>query len=236
MEWGEVLKQLRREERAVLKREGVKGRYTKKKISLASALTDEPLKVFGDYLGVAKIVGTSSISVKLDNKHGTPIDLREVAEIESPFGVLYITTDGADATGYITIYFGGDLTARIKPKENKVSIRNTAGSDVDLLTEAAFNSKFNSHAGEHSVNALGVADTAERIMAASTKVKWAIIHTDLAIRWGFTSTVHRTGPIGGLVAADGDLSVEFCDLYEIYFNNNVAGETPKLQIEYVEEA
>jgi hypothetical protein len=102
---------------------------------------------------------------------------------------------------------------------------------VDLVPD----SRFVSHTGGHLVNTI-VADTAEKLSPASLKVKWAIIYTDLAIRYGFTSTVARAAKIGNVLAAGATLTVEYCDLTELYIVNNVGAETPKVQCEYVEEA
>jgi hypothetical protein len=228
-EWYELLKAQRGELKDLMKAEGVKARYARFEFPLGSAESNKEMHLVGDYIGVVSITGSGTVKVRLDHRHSQEIDLREVAEISAVFGKLYFTTDGAGGT--CTLYIGGALSARLKPIQGKVSIRNIAGSDVDLVND----SRFKSHTGGHSVNTLAVADTAKRIMAASTPIRWAMIHTDLAIRWGFTSSVHRTGPVGGLLVADGDLVVELCDLYDMYFNNNVAAETPKLQIEYIEE-
>jgi hypothetical protein len=233
-EWYELLKAQRGELKDLMKAEGVKARYARFEFPLGSAVSNQEMHLTGDYIGVVSITGTGTVKIRLDHRHSQEIDLREVAEISAPFGKMYFTTDGAGGT--CTVYIGGALAARLKPIQAKVSIRSVAGTDVDLLTEAEFKSRFVSHTGGHSVNALGTPDTAERVMAASTKVKWAIIYTDLAIRWGFASTVHRTGPIGVLLAAAGTLTLEYCDLYDVYFNNNVGAESPKLQIEYVVEA
>jgi hypothetical protein len=234
MEWYELLKKQRGEMARLMAEEGVKARYARIELPLDSAESNKEMHLVGDYIGVVSITGSGTVKVRLDHRHSQEIDLREVSEISAVFGKLYFTTDGGGGT--CTLYIGGALSARLKPIQGKVSIRNTTGSDVDLLTEAEYKSRNVSHVGGHSLNALAVADTAERMMAASKKVKWAIIYTDLAIRWGFSSTVHRTGPIGVELAAGGSLTLEYCDLYDVYFNNAVAAETPKIQIEYVEEA
>jgi hypothetical protein len=226
----ELLKRQSREYKELLKHEGVKGRYTRVTLDLSAAQTSQELAIEGDYIGVASITSTGTVKIRLDHRHSQEIDLREVSEISSPFGKIFFTTNGAG--GECIIYVGGALTARLKPLQSKVSIRNIAGSDVDLVTDK----RYISHTGGHSINTIDTPDTAERMMAASTKIKWAVIYTDKAIRWGFSSAVHRTGPIGVLLAAGGSLTLEYCDLYDVYYNNNVSAEGPKIQIEYVEEA
>jgi hypothetical protein len=234
VEWYELLKAQRGETARLMTLEGVKARYARIELPLGSAESNKEMHLVGDYIGVVSITGSGTVKVRLDHRHSQEIDLREVSEISAVFGKFYFTTDGAGGTA--TIYIGGALSARLKPIQGKVSIRNTTGSDVDLLTEAEYKSRNVSHTGAHLTSLLAVADTAKRIIATSKKVKWAIIYTDKAIRWGFSDTVHRTGPIGVELAAGGTLTLEYCDLYDVYFNNAVAAETPKIQVEYVEEA
>ena len=213
----------------LLKYEGVKGRYTRITLDLSAAQTSEELAIEGDYIGVASITSTGTVKIRLDHRHSQEIDLREVSEISSPFGKLYFTTDGAG--GECVLYIGGALTARLKPLQSKVSIRNIAGSDVDLVTD----SRFIAHTGGHLANTI-VADTAERLSSTALPVKWAIISANLDIRWGFTSSIDRTTPVGVALAAGASLAVEYCNLYDLYIINDTAAETPLVQCEYVEEA
>jgi hypothetical protein len=225
----QLLKRQSREYKNLLKYEGVKGRYTRLTLDLSTAQTNQELHIEGDYIGIVSITSSGTCNIRLDHRHSQNINLREVSEINSPFGKLYFTTDGAG--GSCIIYVGGALTARLKPIQGKVSIRNISGSDVDLV-EAK---RFTSHTGGHLSNTI-VADTAERLNATTLKVKWAIIYTDLAIRYGFSSTVARVAAVGNVLAAGASLTVEYCDLYDLYIVNNVGAETPKVQAEYVEEA
>ena len=212
--------------------EGVKERYTRVVIDLGTARDDVKLHLVGDYLAVAKMDGVASTTFfKLNHRNSRGIYPSEIEKLYATFNGIWLT-NAAESGKQLVIYIGGALSGEIKTATGKTGLKDSSGSDIDPAEEK----HFIAHTGKHSVNALGVADTAERMMAASTKVKWAIIHTDKAIRYGFTSTVHRTGPIGALCGADDTLTLEVCDLYEVYFNNDVAAETPKLQIEYVEEA
>lgn len=139
MEWNELVKSQRGELKRLMQAEGVKGRYTRITLDLAAAQTNQELHLVGDYIGVASITSTGTCKVRLDHRHSQEIDLREVSEVSSPFGKMYFSTDGAG--GEAVVYIGGALTARLKPLQSKVSIRNIAGSDVDLLTEAGFDAK-----------------------------------------------------------------------------------------------
>ena len=233
MEWNELLKRLKYDPNLsrLLKEEGVGGRYAPISLSLASAKTDELLQINGDYIGIAYITGAGTCSIKLDHRHSREINLKEISEISSPFGKLYFTTDGGG--GELKFYVGGALTARIKPIGSKVGMRDVSGSDMTPAND----SRFVSHSGKHHKVTLTAADTAQRLMATSTKVRWAIISPeDKNIRWGFSSTVARAAGIGMKVTSGSFITVDYCDLYDIYWVNETAVETPIVQIEYVEEA
>ena len=211
--------------------EGVKGRYSRIVLDLSSAKTNEELAISGDYIGVVGITSTGSVKIRLDHRHSQEINLREVAEITSPFNRIYFTTDGTG--GQAVLYVGGALTARIKPLEQKVSIRNIAGSDVDLVE----NKRFTAHVGGHLKATLNTLDTAQQLTTTSIKVKWAIISSkDYPFRWGFTDTVKQSTSIGQYVGAESFLTVEYCNLNEIYFVDGDGANKPVLQVEYVLEA
>ena len=229
MDFYSLLKNQSREYKELLKREGVKGRYTRITLDLSASQTRQELHIEGDYIGVASITSTGTVKIRLDHRHSQEIDLREVSEISSPFGKLYFTTDGGG--GEAIIYVGGALTARLKPLQSKVSIRNIGGSDVDLVTD----SRFIAHTGGHEKTTLSVADTREEMVAAALKVKWAMIYTDLAFRYTMDNTCARATAIGAVVAAGGTLTLEYVDLRTIFFVNDVAAETPAINIEYIEE-
>ena len=212
--------------------EGQKGRYARIEIDLATASTDGLLEIMGDYIGVVSITGDGTCKMRLDHRHAQQINLREVEEIMSPFGKVYFTTDGAGGT--LIIYVGGALTARLKPIQSKVSIRNIAGTDVDLVQDK----RFKAHTSGHLKVAVATADTAKRVTVTSTKVKWAIISVeDYDARWGFSSTVARAAAIGQKVVKGSFIAIEYCDLADIYFVNHAAGagELPVFQIEYMLE-
>jgi len=231
MEWKDLLKNQNAAYRELAKREGVKGRYTRITLDLATAQSSQELAIEGDYIGVASITSTGTCKIRLDHRHSQEINLREVSEINSPFGKIYFTTDGAG--GSCVIYVGGALTARLKPLQSKVSIRNIAGSDVDLATDT----RFIAHTGGHIKITLDTLDTAEQISATSIPVRWAIIQTRaFAALWGFSDSVKQSTEIGQYLAAGANVAVEYCDLSEIYFVDYDAANKPTLQVEYIEEA
>jgi hypothetical protein len=232
MEWNELLRGQRGETKRLMDVEGATGRYARIEMPLGVAKTNELIDIYGDYIGVVSITGDGSCKVRLDHRHAPQINLREVQEISSPFGKIYLETDGAG--GMLTLYVGGALTARLKPIQSKVSIRTVAGTDVDLVPDK----RFKSHTGGHLKVAVAVADTRVQVTATSKKVKWAIISVEeFNARWTFGNTCARATAIGQKVNVGGYIAIEYCDLSEIYFVNADAGagELPVLQIEYVEE-
>lgn len=232
MEWNELLRGQRGDIKRFMKEEGATGRYARIEIDLATASSDGLLELSGDYIGVVSITGNGTAKVRLDHRHSQQINLREVVEISSPFGKIYFESDGAG--GVLTLYIGGALTARLKPIQSKVSIRTVAGTDVDLVPDK----RFKSHTGGHLKVAVAVADTRVQVTATSKKVKWAIISVEeFNARWTFGNTCARATAIGQKVNAGGYITIEYCDLSEIYFVNAEAGagELPVFQIEYVGE-
>ena len=230
VEWYELLKAQRGETRRLMGLEGVKARYARIELPLGTAQSNQELHLNGDYIGIVSITGTGTCRIRLDHRHSQEINLREVQEIDAVFGKMYFTTDGAGGT--CTIYIGGALSARLRPIQQKVSIRDIAGSDVDLAEDK----RFIAHTGGHEKTTLDTADTREPMVAAALKVKWAMIYTDKAFRYTMDNTCARATAIGAVVAAGGTLTLEYVDLRTVNFVNNVAGETPALNIEYVEEA
>lgn len=233
MEWLELLKQQRGEQKRLMAVEGQTGRYSRIEIPLTSVKTNELLELYGDYIGVTSITGDGTCKVRLDHRHAPQIDLREVQEISSPFGKLYFETDGGG--GMLTLYVGGALTARLKPIQSKVSLRDITGTDIDPVQDK----RFKAHEGTHLKVAVAVADTRVQVIAASTPVRWAVIGVEsFNMRWTFGNTCARATAIGQKVVKGSYITVEHCDLSEIYFVNSEAGagELPVLQIEYIGEA
>ena len=134
-----------------------------------------------------------------------------------------------------TLFVGGAFAGEIEPSTGiKTGLTDSDGVDIDPVKD----DRFKAHTGKHLRVELAVADTAEKLIATSLKVKWAIISVEgFACRWAFSSTVHRTGEIGIPVTTGSSIVIEYCNLSEIYFINKTggAGELPILNIEYVEE-
>lgn len=231
VEWIELLKSQRGEQKRLMSVEGATGRYSRIEIPLDVAQTNELIEIYGDYIGVTSITGNGTCKIRLDHRHAPQINLREVQEISSPFGKIYFETDGVG--GMLTLYVGGALTARLKPIQSKVSIRTIAGTDVDLVPDK----RYISHTFKHKkLTTQTAAGTAERLMAVSTPVKWAIINF---------VTVAMVGDADVEIIGDADegqrypvgayMAVEYCDLYDIWIIDQ-AGVAVEYSIVYVEEA
>ena len=231
VEWNELLGGQQRDLRALMRKEGATGRYARIEIDLGAASSDGLLELSGDYIGVVSITGDGTCKVRLDHRHAQQINLREVVEISSPFGKIYFESDGAGGT--LTLYIGGALTARLKPIQSKVSLRSVAGTDIDPVQDKRFKSGTWKHKKLTTQTAAG---TAERLMVASTPVRWAIIHfVTVAMVGDADVEIIGDADEGQKYAADSYLTVEFCDLYDIYIIDQ-AGVAVEYSINYIEEA
>ena len=225
-EWYELLKAQRGDQKRLMDVEGAKGRYARITLSLASAQSDELLEISGDYIGIASITGKGTCKMRLDHRHSQQIDLREVEEISSPFGKVYFETDGAG--GSLVIYVGGALTARLKPVQSKVSLRDTAGTDINPVQDK----RYKAHDPEVLIIKVGADFAADLISAAVLKVKWAIIYNDLLCYIG----VADVSPTNGLpIAAASYSTLEYVDLNKLYVVGDASSTRPQLNVLYVEE-
>jgi hypothetical protein len=211
--------------------ERVTERYSRIVIDLGTAREEVKIHLTGDYMGIAKSNGAAATTFfRLNHRNARAIYPSEIAKLYATYKHIYLT-NAAEAGKELILYVGGALSGEIQVSTGKMGLKDSDGGDIDPVEDK----HFISHTGGHLSNTI-VADTAERLSATSLKVRWAIMNADLAIRWGFTSTVHRTGTIGVLLAAGATLTLEFCDLYDIYVINNAGAETPKIECEYVLEA
>ena len=234
MEWYELLKGQRGELKRLMKEEGVKGRYARIEIDLATASTNGLLEVSGDYIGVASVIGDGTCKVRLDHRHAQQIDLREVEEVMSPFGKIYFTTDGAGGT--LVLYIGGALTARLKPIQSKVSLRSVTGTDIDPVQDKRFKA--------HTFGMIGLveqttADVAQPLNATSLKVRWAIIEINTNVTEMGDSTLDPQDgtPIHGQKYTVGSyIAVEHVDLNDVYICNYTGTEKVKYSVTYALEA
>ena len=227
MEWNELLRGQRGDIKRFMKEEGATGRYARIEIDLGVASSDGLLELSGDYIGVVSVTGDGTCKVRLDHRHAQQINLREVVEVSSPFGKLYLESDGAGGT--LTLYVGGALTARLKPIQSKVSLRNTAGSDINPVQDK----RFEAHEPEVLVIKVGADFAADVISATTLKVKWAVIYNDLLCAYGVADVSIANGLP---VSAESYTTLEYIDLNKLYVVGDGASTRPELKILYVEEA
>ena len=198
------------------------------------------IPIDGDYLAKIKYNGSAEgCYFKFGTKRSSKIYASEFRKRHTPFITfpgIWLTNPVSQAGKEFIVFVGGAFAGEIEPSTGiKTGLTSSDGVDIN----PAQDKRQTSHSGGHLRVALAVADTAKRLSAASLKVKWAIISVEsFDCRWGFSSTVHRTGLIGIPVSKGATIVVEYCDLYEIYFNNKTAGagELPVMNVEYVEEA
>ena len=221
-----------------MRKEGATGRYARIEIDLGTASSDGLLELSGDYIGVVSITGDGTAKVRLDHRHSQQINLREVVEISSPFGKIYFESDGAGGT--LTLYIGGALTARLKPIQSKVSLRSVAGTDIDPVQDKRFTSHTFDHIDRRVLVTIDESDPVSGTRAApvSLKVRWAIIAFDTAdIMLGSVGVTNKAGAHAGVLAKDGgSVTVEHCDLKDIYWVNEDGAVKPYMSVVYIEEA
>jgi len=226
----DVLELLRAEQQAKRMGEPLKEQYGRLVIDLGTARTDEELHVSGDSIIVATFDGGATTThFKLNHKHSRELYPGEVEKIYANFGGIYMT-NAAEPGKSLVLYIGRALFI-FPSSAKKVKILDPDGTNITV----AHDERFKSHTGKHIKKTLAVADTAEFVTATETKVRWAIIGVEqYDLRWGFTD-VSRSPGVGQIVSAGGYITVEFCDLSKLKFVNTNVGQTPTLQIEYVEE-
>jgi len=228
----DVYELLRQEARSKKAGEPVKEQYGRIEIDLDTAHEDEALHISGNQITIAFCDGTASTTYfKLNHKHSRKIYPTEITKVEGNFGGIYLS-NAAESGKKLIIYVARDIF--IFPARAEANrILKTDGTTIDPVQDK----RFKSHTGGHLKVTLATLDTAQVLTATSTKVRWAIISSkDYAFRWGFSSTIKQSTAIGQYISNGGFLSVENCDLSEIYFIDGDGTNKPTLQIEYVKEA
>lgn len=212
--------------------EPLKEQYARVSIDLSEARTDEAIHLSGDSIAVASFDGAATTTYfKLNHKHSRELYPAEVEKLYAKFGGIYMT-NVAEAGKTLVLYIGRAIF--IYPSAaKKVRILDPDGTNIAVARDSRFKSHTFKHKEQTTQNAAG---TAEALMVASTKVRWAIIHFETLARVGDASiTIDAGAHPGQQYPANTYMTVEVCDLNEIYIMD-AAGVAVIYTINYVEEA
>jgi len=225
------------------KKESPQERYARIDIDLGEAAyvgKDIPILIDGDYLSKIKYDGTATGTYfKFDNKRSSIIYASEFRKRHTPFIMfkkIYLTNPVAQNGKHFILFVGGAFAGEIEPSTGiKTGLTDADGVDITPSQDK----RDKAHTFAHvKPTTMTTANTAQALVAASKKVKWAIIHFQAKVALIGDSTVTRGGG-----AADGQtyevgsyLSVEYVDLNEIYIINSVLGEKCIYSITYAVEA
>ena len=227
----------------------------------AGGKDDFMLPVQGDYIAKASYSGNQgNASMKLNHRHNKELKFSETRKLYSSFNKLYISnrfgkSGVGDTTGKLVLLIGGALSGEIEPAGGGESgLLNIAGANINPATKESveaveadveavktgvdvLKTRFVSHSWKFKEQTTQTAaGTAERLFAASKKVKWAIINFETVARIGdSTVTVDAGAHPGQQITAGASMSVEYCDLYDMYIMD-AAGVAVIYTITYVEEA
>jgi hypothetical protein len=197
------------------------------------------ISISGDYLSKIKYNGSATgCYFKFGNKRSSKIYAAEFRKRHTPFiefDCIYLTNPVAQTGKEFTLFVGGAFAGEIEPSTGiKTGLTDSDGVDVDPVDDR----RYKAHDfGNLKPTTMTAANTAQPLIAASTKVKWAIIHTLSKVTLIGDSTVTRGGGVndGQKYGEDVYISVEYVDLSEIYIINYVLGEQCIYSINYVKE-
>ena len=198
-----------------------------------SACTMKKVGAFGDYLAKAKYTGNAgTATLRLGHRHSSPIHMSEFKKTYAEYDTLYLTT--TDTSGHLILYIGRAFSGEIDPSSGQeVKVLHTNGTEIDVAQDK----RFTSHTFKHKkLTTQGTPGTAERLMASTTKVKWALIHfKTLAVLGDANVEVVGNADEGMVIGADSYLTLEYVDLYDVWIIDQ-AGVAVEYSINYVEEA
>lgn len=225
------------------KKESPDERYARVELDLGAAENigkNIKIQISGDYLAKIKYNGTATgCYFKFGNKRSSIIYASEFRKRHTPFiefDCIYLTNPVAQTGKVFSLFVGGAFAGEIEPSTGiKTGLIDSDGVDVDPVDDK----RYKAHTFDSlKPTTMTVANTAQPLLATSTKVKWAIIHTLSKVALIGTSTVTRGGGAddGQKYGEDIYISVEYVDLNEIYIINYALGEQCIYSINYVEEA
>jgi hypothetical protein len=148
------------------------------------------------------------------------------------FGGVYLT-NAAEPGKTLTIYLGRDIFI-FPARAQAMRVLKADGTTIN----SARDERFKSHTFESlKPTTMTAANTKQPLIAASTKVKWAIVHTLSKVALLGDSGVTRGGGAndGQKYGEDIYVTFEYVDLSEIYIINYTVGEQCIYSIHYVKE-
>ena len=223
-------------------KESPQERYARVEIDLGAAENigkNIKIPISGDYLAKIKYNGTTTgCYFKFGNKRSSIIYASEFRKRHTPFiefSCIYLTNETAQTGKVLTFFVGGAFAGEIEPSTGiKTGLIDSNGVDVDPVDEK----RYKAHTfGNLKPTTMTAANTAQPLIVASTKVKWAIIHTLSKVALIGDSGVTRGGGAndGQKYGEDVYISVEYVDLSEMYIINFVLGEQCIYTVNYVKE-
>jgi hypothetical protein len=229
----DIYELLRAEAKAKKAGEPVKEQYGRISIDLSTARDDEELHISGNQITIAGCDGGATTTYfKLNSKHSRKVYPAEITKVLGNFGGVYLS-NAAEAGKTLTLYLGRDIF--IFPARAEANrILKADGTTINPVRDE----RYGAHTfGSLKPTTMTAANTAQPLIAASTKVKWAIIHTLSKIALVGDSTVTRGGGAndGQKYGEDVYIAFEYVDLSEVYIINYAVGEQCIYSINYVKE-
>ena len=98
--------------------------------------TDIELAISGDYLGKILYSGDSSVYLRLNHRHASPIYATELNRIYSVFNKIYLTNPSSQSGKELIILVGGALGAEIEVAGGgKTALTDSVGADINPSKE-----------------------------------------------------------------------------------------------------
>lgn len=230
------------------KKESVDERYARIDIDLGEAEyigRDVELLIDGDYMDKIKYDGSATgCFFRYDAKRAQKIYPAEFRRRYTPFvkfNKIFLTNLTAQTGKHFIFQVGGAYAGEIEPSTGqKIGLTDVNGVDMTPVKDDRFIAHTFDHIDRRVLVTIDESDPISGTRAApvSLKVRWAIIAFDAAdVMVGSVGLTNKAGAHGGvLVKEGGSVTVEHCDLKEIYYVNEDAATKPYMSVIYIKEA